>query len=204
MVEFVASSIIGEVDKQNARVRIMNRKTCAKSQRECILSIAKRMTAGKLVLDGRCFHLNGHVLEQAEQRHNQKQQELKEKQKKADFIYLELCAKADDAIRRNSHCSEVSKWKRSRDILAFIRPLKTIDDNALPTRRSEIINRYNQWKHRSRRNVDANTVEEFKNNIQKNTNIQRNERDNNESTNNTITANAVAVKTENVEGQTEV
>ena len=147
MVEFVASSIIGELDKQNARLRIMNRKSSSNSQRERILKIAKKMTAGKLVLEARCFHLNQHVLEQAEERNNEKEQQMKEKQRKTDFQYLELCAKADEAIARNRHFDDVSKWKRSKDILAVIRPLKRSNDVPLPTRRSEIIKCYNAWKY---------------------------------------------------------
>ena len=97
MVEFVASTIISEVDKQKARVRILDQKKKAKSQRDRILSIAKKMTAGKLVLEGRSFHLNEHVLEQAQRRQDEKLQKINEKKKKADLIYLELCDKADKA-----------------------------------------------------------------------------------------------------------
>ena len=131
MVEFVASTIISEVDKQKARVRILDQKKKAKSQRDRILSIAKKMTAGKLVLEGRSFHLNEHVLEQAQRRQDEKLQKINEKKKKADLIYLELCDKADKAYARNSNCDDVSKWKNSKDILAVIRPLKNNKDKLL-------------------------------------------------------------------------
>ena len=95
MAQYVANTIIGEVDKQNARDRILARKTAAKSERDRILSITKKMSAGKLVLEGRCFQLNEHVLEQAERRHKSIQEEIRNKLKKNDFNYLELCRKAN-------------------------------------------------------------------------------------------------------------
>lgn len=98
MAQYVANTLISEVDKQNARNRILGNKITARSQCECILSIAKKMTAGKLVLEGRLFHLNMDVLEQAESRNAEKLRVLAEKHKKADFAYMDLCKKADEAL----------------------------------------------------------------------------------------------------------
>ena len=69
MAQYVANSIIGEVDKQEARDRILSSKTAAKSTRDRIMSITKKMTAGKLLLEGRSFTLDKNALEQAEERH---------------------------------------------------------------------------------------------------------------------------------------
>ena len=60
------------------------------TQRQRILMIAKQMTAGKLVLEGRSFHLNQDVLNQAEIRHSQKEEAMREKQQKNDLQYLDI------------------------------------------------------------------------------------------------------------------
>ena len=91
IAQYVANSIIGEVDKQHARDWILQTKTAAKTERERILAIKKKMTAGKLILEGRTFVLNKKVLEQAEQHHTEKLSIESKKHRKAEFDYLELC-----------------------------------------------------------------------------------------------------------------
>ena len=149
------------VDKQSARDRILKRKVTAKSERDRILSIAKKMTAGKLVLEGRTFRLNETVLQQAKQRQAERMADLTKKQKKKCFTYLDMCRKADEAILRNRHEEDPRRWKNAKDILALIRPLKMVGDKSLPTKRKDIIRRYEQYKGRSRREVDSEIVEEY-------------------------------------------
>ena len=164
MAQYVANTLISEVDRQSARNRILENKRVSTSQRERILSILKKMTAGKLVLEGRSFHLNMDVLQQAEMRNAEKQQALADKQKKNDFAYLDLCSKADEVCWRNRLCGEPDQWKSCRDILAYIKPLKMNGDRPLPTRRRDIIQRYHEWKFRCRRTIDQSTVAEYKRN----------------------------------------
>ena len=161
MSAYVADAIIGEVDKQSARDRILKRKVTAKSERDRILSIAKKMTAGKLVLEGRTFRLNETVLQQVKQRQAERMAEFTTKHKKKCFTYLDMCRKADEAILRNHREEDPRRWKNTKDILALIRPLKMVGDKPLPTRRKEIIRRYEQYKFRSRREVDLEIVEEY-------------------------------------------
>ena len=161
LAQYVLNSLVSEVDKQNARKKILERKEYAMTQRQRILMIAKQMTAGKLVLEGRSFHLNQDVLDQAEMRHAQKEESKREKQRKNDLNYLDICSKADDAYLRNSNCPDPTKWKNSKDILAIIRPLKEDGDKPLPTRRKHIIQRYKEWSHHSRREIGTSIIEEF-------------------------------------------
>ena len=55
----------------------------------------------------------------------------------------------------------MTKWKNARDILCVVRTLKKDSDPALPTRRNEIVRRYNETKHRSRRFVDEDMVRKY-------------------------------------------
>ena len=116
---------------------------------------------------------------------------------------MELCDKADDAFARNKQCDDVSKWRRSRDILAVIRPLKRSNDDPLPKRRNEIVQCYSAWKHRNRRVIDKNVIEEYKKEKKKDKDETSNLR-RNMATNDAINDNIVHIKTENVEGETEM
>ena len=155
MAQYVANTIIGEVEKQAARDRILARKTAAKSERDRIMSITKKMTAGKLVLEGRCFHLNRNVLDQSEKRHKTKQAEIESKVRINEMAYIELCKKADNAKDRNKNESDPSKWPNYKDILTYIKPLKRSGDKPLPTRREDIIKRYHQYKNHKQKEVNA-------------------------------------------------
>ena len=156
--QYVTNTIIGEIDCQKARDRILKNKSKAKTKRDRILAIKKKMTAGKLVLEGRSFHLGKTVLEHAEYRNNQLKDQIKEKQQKADFAYLELCRKADEAIERNKLVSDPSQWKNSKDILTLLKPLKINGDIQLPTRKIDIIKCYESWKFRIQRKVSNDTI----------------------------------------------
>ena len=64
----VANTIIAETDREEARERNQRLKAEGRSIAERVSSITKRMTAGKLVVEGGSFHLNEDVLQQAEVR----------------------------------------------------------------------------------------------------------------------------------------
>ena len=63
MASHVANSIMAEYDREEARERNKVLKQRGKSTSERIASITKKMTAGKLVVEGGCFHLNEDVLD---------------------------------------------------------------------------------------------------------------------------------------------
>ena len=65
----VANSIMAETDCEEARERNKLLKLEGRSIAEQVALITKKMTAGKLVLDGGSFHLDENVLQQAERRH---------------------------------------------------------------------------------------------------------------------------------------
>jgi hypothetical protein len=112
------------------------------------------MTAGKLVSQCRTHHLGVHVLEQAEQRENERLSQKAEKYKRDEFIYLKNCAKADAAIAANKDRPDnVEKWKRDH-ILDLIRPWKQPGDKAMPINKPELYQRYLETRHRQRRPVD--------------------------------------------------
>ena len=62
---------------------------------------------------------------------------------------------------RNSSESDPKKWKSCKDIQTLLHPLKVEGDKPLPTWREDIINRYKEYEHRRRREVDEDIVEEF-------------------------------------------
>ena len=81
--------------------------------------------------------------------------------------------------------------------------MKRSDDDPLPTHRTEIVNCYNAWKHRSRRVIDSNVIEEFTKQKQKHRDESSNVQ-NNIARNDIVNENIVHVKMENIEGETEI
>ena len=157
IAQHVASNIMTEVDRQIARERNQMMKTEGTTKRERILAIKKRMTAGKLVLDGRSYHLDMNVLKHVRSRRIEVQLEAVEKRRKADLEYLQQCYKATKVLEKYGNL-DVRKWKRKEDIVTLLKPLKRTGDTAMPIKRADIERRYEDWKFRSRRTVEEDVV----------------------------------------------
>ena len=63
LAQYVSDTILSSVDRQKACERVQKRKTEGDTRRNRILKTQKKLTAGKLVLDGRSHHLDYTVLE---------------------------------------------------------------------------------------------------------------------------------------------
>ena len=166
IAEYCANNIMQEIDRQDARKRNMDMKTEGGNVRDRVLGIKKKITAGKLVLEGRRFALDKNVLEHAESEHQKKQKNDRLRKEKVDFDYLKWCHEADQAFFRNQHEKDVTKWKSMKDIKTYIKPLKQKGDKALPSRKGDIIKRYLEWRHRNRRVVDAEIVRDFRRHLE--------------------------------------
>ena len=66
-----------------------------------------------------------------------------------ELKYFIDCHKADNAIARNPS-ADVKKWKSASDIVSYLRPLRTKEDSAMPTKRGDLETRYYQWSTRNR------------------------------------------------------
>ena len=152
---YVATTIMTETDRQEARATAYKRKEQGATVRERVLNINQKMTAGKLVSQCRTHHLGVHVLEQAEVRETLRKTTVSDKFKRDEILYLKSCIKADVAIESNTHQSDdVSMWNCDH-IKDLIRPLKMVGDKAMPTNKPELYQRYLETRHRERRSVDA-------------------------------------------------
>ena len=149
MASHVANSIMAEYDREEARERNKVLKQRGKSTSERIASITKKMTAGKLVVEGGCFHLNEDVLDQAMKRQLEAQKKLDDNRKRDEAKYMIDCYKADRAMARNDTL-DVSKWRSISDIRDYLRPLRRKDDTAMPLKRDGLETRFFQWSHRGR------------------------------------------------------
>ena len=145
----VAGMIMTEVDRQEARQRNQAMRQTGTTAREQLMNITRRLTAGRLTIEGRHYHLDKNVLEFVQRRELQLQTDQLEKRRKEDLNYLKLCYKADEAIMNQKSCN-VLKWTNKEDIVAFICPLKVKGDKAMPTARKEIELQYLQWRNRQR------------------------------------------------------
>ena len=145
----VANSIMNEVDREEARQRIKHMKQEGKTKAERIASITKRMTAGKLVVDGGSFHLNDYVLQQVQLKNDEIVKKAEDNRKRDELKFMIDCYKADEAIKRNN-TPDVRKWKSASDIKDYLRPLRKKDDTGMPSKRGDLELRFLQWSCRGR------------------------------------------------------
>ena len=68
-----------------------------KTKAERIATITKRMTAGKLVVDGCSFHLNDYVLQQVQHKQDEIAKKADDNRKRDELKFMIDCYKADEA-----------------------------------------------------------------------------------------------------------
>ena len=154
MAQYVANTIMAEIDRQDARERNQNNKTIGKTRRERIMAITKKLTAGKLVLDGRSYHLDQNVLDQVKRKQEEIILLVNQKRQKQDLEYLQMCFIADNVLKKYNGI-EVNFWRKKEEIVAVLKPLKVFGDPPLPTNRKDAEERYREWSNRNRRSVDS-------------------------------------------------
>ena len=154
---------MAENDRQKARERNQNLKKEGKSKRERILDITKKMTAGKLVIEGGSFALDDDVLMQGETREMKALEALGDKRRADDLKNLQQCYKADRAYESNN-TPNVTKWRSMKQIKSYLTPLKQDGDPRWPKSRDKLEVRYFQWQHRQRIKTvpDEDTMQLFR------------------------------------------
>ena len=152
MAQHVATTIISEFDRQKAREVLQQRKREGLSRRDRIMRIKKKLTAGKLVLDGGSHSLDRNVLDFVRRKRVETETVALAKRRKEDLEYMKSCIEADDIAKKYGD-THVSKWRRRDEIVTYIKPLKRAGDAAMPSSRSGVEERYHEWKDRSRRDV---------------------------------------------------
>ena len=157
LAAYVCDTIVSEVDRQTARERLQKCKEEGETKRERIMKIQKKLTAGKLVLDGRSYHLDRTVLEQVERRHKAIEKTQKDKKNKEILDFMITCYKADKLVQKYKDM-DIVDWKRKDEILTFLKPLRVEGDEPFPKTRKEVERRFNEWKDRPRRLVELNDI----------------------------------------------
>ena len=155
MAKYVADTVLCEVDRQKSRERSQKRKREGETRKNRILKIQKKLTAGKLVLDGGSHHLDENVLAHVERRRKEQEEAVYNRRQREDLEYMKWCYKADEVIDRYGD-TDVSKWKKKDEIIAYLRPLKRNGDSALPVSRRDAEQRYRDWQQRHRREIEEN------------------------------------------------
>ena len=162
-----------EVDRQNARERNQQRRDEGTTARERLMAITLRLTAGRMTTKGRHYHMNSDVLSHIQRHENNNREEILEKTRKADLLYLQHCHIADEIFEKNKG-KDVEKWRNANDIARYIKPSKHNDNyGKMPTKQSDIVLRYHQWRLRGRLNITPDEIvrdrfDEWVNNYQSN------------------------------------
>ena len=161
IAQHVASHIMSEIDRQHARARNQLKKEEGTTLREQILAIAKKMTAGKLVIEGRSHHLDKNVLEHVRKRRREQDLKKVEKKRKLDLEFIQNCYIADKVLKKYEGI-DVKDWNRKDEILAVLKTLKRDGDPAMPTKQCYVEEHYNEWKFCCRKQIE---VDEIVNNL---------------------------------------
>ena len=149
----MSDTILSEVDRQKAHERVQKRKTEGDTKHNRILKIQKKLTTGKLVLDGRSHHLDYTMLEHVQCHTLEREQEEHNKKQKSQLEYMKLCYYADK-VKELYADTDVLKWKRKEDIATYLKPLRLPEDGRMPVKRKDLETQYSLWRHRNHKDTD--------------------------------------------------
>ena len=160
---YVSTTIMSEVDRQSAREHIQKMKDEGLTVKERLDKINRTLTAGKMTLDVRKYHLDFNIRDHVKHVKNIQKHEELAKKRKEELTYMINCHKADKAIEKYGVDSNIVKWRNMNDITAYLKPLKTRDDSKMPTNRAAIEKRCLLWRYRHRMELstDETVLESF-------------------------------------------
>jgi hypothetical protein len=165
LTDYCLQTLTQEQDRQKARERAYRNREKGKITSSLVKDIRGKMTAGKLVIQGRSHSLDMNVLEQARAEDKIKKGKQFKLKRKNEFLYLDYCARSDAAFERNGNTVELMHKWRKVDVLDFIRPLKVAADGKMPTTKKKGLEVYQVWKSRKRRSVDLVFREAYENSL---------------------------------------
>ena len=146
---------MSEVDRQNARQQIQDNKDVGLTVKQRLDKINRLLTAGKMTLDVRKYHLDFNIRDHVIHILDGKKDEEDKKQRKLDLTYMINCHKADQAIEKNGVGSNILEWRNKNGINAYLKPFKTKDDSKMPINRAGLENRYLMWRYRTGMDVST-------------------------------------------------
>jgi hypothetical protein len=145
----VLTDIVRAHDLQEIRKEIQEKKKEGVSLTDRLKSM-ERMTAGNLVTTGGTHVLGQSLLAEFKERQRKKKDIEIEKARKEKNTYLKYCNEADAIFSKNISPSE---WTNDQ-LKTVLRPLKRAkNDAAMPTTRTRLVKRWNEWRARKRRQV---------------------------------------------------
>ena len=160
--QYVASTVMSELDRQNARDRNLKLKVEGTTALERFQKISKRITSGKLHLDVRQSLLDNNLLGEVRRKCSESAQTKSVKKQKNDLQYMKTCHQADEAIKKYGK-DNIDKWPNKAAIKLFLKPLKQPSDSKMPDDREGLVERYKAWKHREREDIskEQSVLDEF-------------------------------------------
>ena len=135
-------NIVSQQDLMEARSRIRKNRDDGRSLKEKLVE-SKKITAGTLFKSGSC-RIGKTVFDVQKENTKKRESILKEKMMKNQEAYQ---AMLNEAMYVHSLMLPVEKMT-CKQLSAILKPLKTRDDPAMPTKKSELVVRYKQWKDR--------------------------------------------------------
>ena len=155
--QYVACSVMAEVDRQRARQLNMDRKVEGTNAIQRLQMISKKITSGKIHLDARQSVLDINLYNELVRRKDDTDQSDLEKERKSHLAYMKLCHKADMVITKNG-IKDISQWRSKVQLRAVLMPLKLSTDSKMPDDRDGLLRRYQSWKSRSRQKLSNDKV----------------------------------------------
>ena len=107
--QYVTNTIISETDRQIARQRIQKLKTEGMTLRERIAKINRRLTAGKMVLDLRKYHLDDSILYCVRKSVDEKKDMELSKARCEALQYMKNCYTTDEVFKKHGN-EDVGGW----------------------------------------------------------------------------------------------
>ena len=160
--QYVACNVMAEVDRQDAREMNLKQKVEGTTAVERLQKITKKITSGKLMLDVRQSHLDINVMSSVKKNFISIRNAKESKRCQVELNYLKLYHNGDKVVEKHGN-RDVSNWNSKADIQTYLKPLRNTKDSKMPDDKDELIQRFNLWKNRSRKDIttDQAVLDDF-------------------------------------------
>ena len=148
-------NIASNHDLKAARQQNLLKSKSANSKKDLLSSNYSKMTASKWVLEGHSHHLGLSLVEEVQRAMKVKAERDEAKAKSQRDIMRKIHYDAD-AVRakHDNQMNDVSKWT-AKDITTVLKSYRMKVDAAIPTKKAELVNLFQQWKNRTITNYNG-------------------------------------------------
>ena len=144
----IIAQLVSQEDLPQARMQNVENKKRGALDKERLIKDKRKMTAARLMLEHNSYHLGQTLVDQLRHAQKMKLDEYIVKNEENNDILKKIMSDAKSCIEKHGGTADnIDKWS-VKDITLLLRTYRTKKDSAIPTKKKEVLDLYNVWKHR--------------------------------------------------------